>query len=501
MPVHEIAAESLVDSFMQAPDGALHNEFQRLALSLWSESGPSGQAEAAVAEILAVLATAPGRRRAHLALTLGLLADVRGGGTAVRARVRSGLHDYLDLLGRADGDVALQAVVVHLLAQFPEDRSLILQHPAMAALGEDDLSRLERCLAPLDPGAPAIGRAWPSPARWTLDAAELDRERRWTRTLAPARIAAMWDKDTRTLLAYLGARAVGAVTFGLGGRSLPVDAGAHGAAEFAGRPAPDALRGPHAEAIRCPRCRGRLAEEATGASCTGCGARYAGDRGYLDLSGEDPDAADQIAGNSPLYLHRYETLLRPAFLRVHGANWNGPITPHDEDRYLQEQVRPAAGPVVDLAAGAGRWTRTLADRVGSDRVIAVDLAADMVRKLRTTLPGVLSVRGSAGRLPFADASLGAVNCWNALQSMDEPYGVVQEVGRCLRPGGTFTLLTYRTAADPVYRHFQRRHEECLGVRSFDTVEMRGALASAGLEIRDETTPGTFLLITAVRNGK
>jgi SAM-dependent methyltransferase len=131
-------------------------------------------------------------------------------------------------------------------------------------------------------------------------------------------------------------------------------------------------------------------------------------------------------------------------------------------------------------------------------MIAVDLAATMVSRLRTFLPGVVSLRGAAGNLPFHDASLGAINCWNALQSMADPAHVIREVGRCLRDDGTFTLLTFARSTDPVYRFFQREHEQCLTVCSFPVEDIHQMLREARLEITDYVLSGTTLILTATR---
>jgi ubiquinone/menaquinone biosynthesis C-methylase UbiE len=154
--------------------------------------------------------------------------------------------------------------------------------------------------------------------------------------------------------------------------------------------------------------------------------------------------------------------------------------------------------VLDLACGAGRWTRVIAEAVGTEQVVGLDLSVPMLETVRSTLPAVRVVRGSALALPFGDATLGAVTCWNALQMLPRPAQVMAEVGRCLRPGGSFIVLTFRQAADPIYRYFQRRQEETFNVTSFAEEEITRWLADAGLQVRDLGGPGSFLLITATK---
>jgi len=71
---------------------------------------------------------------------------------------------------------------------------------------------------------------------------------------------------------------------------------------------------------------------------------------------------------------------------------------------------------------------------GAERAIGLDLSTAMLDLIRAELPTLCVVRGIALRLPFTTGSLGAVNCSNALQLLPDPRTVIQEIGRCPRPG-------------------------------------------------------------------
>jgi SAM-dependent methyltransferase len=247
----------------------------------------------------------------------------------------------------------------------------------------------------------------------------------------------------------------------------------------------------------CPACREELSPEPT---CGTCGTSYGADDGYLDFVGEPwgVNGLGQIFMADPLHVPLYEASSRPAFLRLMGTNWDHALSEADEERYLLERLEGVAGPVLDLACGAGRWTRVVAGAVGAEHVVGLDLSVPMLEAVRTALPAVPVVRGSALALPFGDGTLGAVTCWNALQMLPRPEQVIAEVGRCLRPGGTFIALTFRKATDPIYRYFQHRQEETFNVTAFAEEEIVRWLADAGLEPRDLGGPGTFLLITATK---
>ncbi|OKI61593.1 class I SAM-dependent methyltransferase [Streptomyces sp. MJM1172] len=506
------AAAGLVDAFVDAfADAAPERraaEYRALVDALWSDGELSPQALSAVPALVAGLERAHPGARGHLAVLLGLLAEAEYPTTAgpVTREVRAHLGLYLELVRTEGIGTPLTLALLYLLSHFPADRDEILAAVLELGLEPEDLSRLDRSLSELDPERPDLGRVWPSPSAWTLNEDERAFDRSWIAALTPRQIAAAWENDTRTVLGCTGARAYWAVCNG-DPENLPaatVPDRSHAAA-----PAADtSLFAPHAAALRCPACHGAL--EPAGASfvaCSGCAARYPAANGILDLTapaagdGAVDDFLEKLSQVPSMGLF-YEAVARPAFLRVSGANWGGAVAPADEDRYIAEHVRPVDGPVVDLAAGAGRWTAVIAEAVGADRLVAVDSSLPMLNVLRDRLPEVPSVLAGAADLPFADASVGAVVCWNALQAFyHEAEAAITEVGRVLRPGGTFTLMTFRRSEDPVYRYFQSAHrfpQHDGGLQLFELEDLRRWLADAGLTVREESGPGTFVFVTAVR---
>jgi SAM-dependent methyltransferase len=255
-----------------------------------------------------------------------------------------------------------------------------------------------------------------------------------------------------------------------------------------------------ADTFACPTCHGPLAAEVDGLACASCRQVYPTGAGYPDFA---PDVRMK-PGLGPFYLQdplhvpRYEPETRVAFLDIMGANWDRDLTPEDEDDYLRTHLVPGPAPVLDLGCGAGRWTRTIARDVGMSRVIGLDLSVAMIDTIRRELPDLCVVRGTASALPFADGTLAAVNCSNALQLLPDPRAVLREVGRCLRPGGVFTAFTFRQADRPAYRYFQQRHEQTFNVRSFQVTELVTWLGSAGMDLLDLRTRATMILFTARR---
>lgn len=512
-------------AFREADSEALAEAFTRLVGTFWTDGALNDPASAhkAVPDLLDAWHNADTAHRGYLAIALGLLAEAEYPllDGPIATAVRQGLDPLLDTIRGTTTVTPLTLALLYLLAHFPDDHTRIRSAFSGVPLDPDDRTRLDRGLTRLNHLDPDLGRAWPSPFDWDIDEQERDSDRAWIKTLTPEQTTATWDDDTRTLWATAGAKALWSVA-----NRMPtpvVDQNPYWSARHEPPGAPDSTTfARHRSALRCTSCRSTLTFQDRGARCQGCATHYpVAPGGMLDLSrrerpgaGVSDDAEDveadvlQNAAVMSTVGRHYEAGLRPAFLRIMGQNWDGAITPAIEDTYIADRLRAAAtartdAPVLDLAAGAGRWTWVVADAVGADRVIALDLNDAMLHWLRGRLPQVAAVRASALELPVADSSLTAVNCWNALQAMPDAAQAIAEIGRCLKPGGTLTLMTFRWADDPVYRYFQRSHifpARPEGYLLFEPQEIRSWLAAAGLRVVEESGPGTFVFITAKREG-
>lgn len=110
--------------------------------------------------------------------------------------------------------------------------------------------------------------------------------------------------------------------------------------------------------------------------------------------------------------------------------------------YAQAAVRwsldGAPGPrVLDLGAGTGKLTATLV-ALGAE-VSAVEPDPAMLTELRSALPVVRALRGSAEAIPLPDASVDAVLAGNAMHWFDMDVAA-PEITRVLAPGGILAGL-------------------------------------------------------------
>lgn len=114
---------------------------------------------------------------------------------------------------------------------------------------------------------------------------------------------------------------------------------------------------------------------------------------------------------------------------------------HEEvsERLTNERLEP----VLDLGCGEGRLGRLLSEnRIHS---IGLDISPTMLKAVAA--PAVL---GDATKLPFDDASFGAVVALYMLYHLPEPQLVLRESYRVLRPGGLFVAATPNRSTDPEF---------------------------------------------------
>ena len=101
--------------------------------------------------------------------------------------------------------------------------------------------------------------------------------------------------------------------------------------------------------------------------------------------------------------------------------------------------------VIDLGAATGTAGQPLEKRFKGARVVAVDLAAEMLKKGRAKkswLARASFAQASADQLPFANESVDVIFSNLMLPWFDDPTPVFAEVARVLRKGGLFAFATF-----------------------------------------------------------
>jgi ubiquinone/menaquinone biosynthesis C-methylase UbiE len=137
-----------------------------------------------------------------------------------------------------------------------------------------------------------------------------------------------------------------------------------------------------------------------------------------------------------------------------------------------------AGRLLDIGTGTGRVLELLAPRISQG--VGVDASKAMLALARSRLarPGLshCSVRlADMYRLPFADATFDLAVMQMVLHYAEDPPGVLDELGRVLRPDGRLILIDLaQHSRDDLLTKLAHRWP------GFSDDMMRGLLADAGL---------------------
>ncbi len=129
-------------------------------------------------------------------------------------------------------------------------------------------------------------------------------------------------------------------------------------------------------------------------------------------------------------------------------------------RFTMKKVQIHNGArVIDVAAGTGAWTFSLAKQVGSTgQVIGLDFCQEMLdvaisRKRAESLPDerVRFICGDALDMPFADNSFDFATIGFALRNVPDVHACLEEMTRVVKPGGVVISLELSKPEFPPFR--------------------------------------------------
>ena len=144
----------------------------------------------------------------------------------------------------------------------------------------------------------------------------------------------------------------------------------------------------------------------------------------------------------------------------------------------------AAKRVLDIGCGPRgslEWASMTLERVGLDPL------ADQYAALRTEPHAMTYVASGSEQIPFADGHFDVVSSFNSLDHVDDLDATIREIGRVVKTGGLFLLLTDvdhdPTPAEPIEFSFdiverftppfelvEQHHYEKRGRGMYDSVE-------------------------------
>ena len=139
------------------------------------------------------------------------------------------------------------------------------------------------------------------------------------------------------------------------------------------------------------------------------------------------------------------------------ATFHAPAEAYDRHigRYSRELARALVGAArvapgqraLDVGCGPGALTSELVDRLGAERVAAVDPSPPFVAACRERLPGVRVEAAAAEALPFGDAAFDLVLSQLVVNFIGDPPAGVREMARVTRPGGTVAAAVWDYAGE------------------------------------------------------
>jgi ubiquinone/menaquinone biosynthesis C-methylase UbiE len=188
-------------------------------------------------------------------------------------------------------------------------------------------------------------------------------------------------------------------------------------------------------------------------------------------------------------------------------NFDRVASEYEETRYLPPAVarhlatllvggiRPADW-YLDAGAGTGRIGRALAAQHG--RTVGVDISTAMLRHFRdaaaaNSRPRLALVLGDVRALPFPDGVFAGILTSHVLHLISDWRGVLAELWRVLRPGGTLTIaLESRSRSVVTARFLAMASEQRLLGPTLDRArgaEIASALQAWTEEIGEHRPPG------------
>ena len=144
----------------------------------------------------------------------------------------------------------------------------------------------------------------------------------------------------------------------------------------------------------------------------------------------------------------------------------------------------AGGTALDVGCGPGNVTAELGRAVGpTGLALGVDVSEPMLRRavgssLGTPAPQVGFLRADALDLPLCDGTVDAVTCFAVLQLIPEPFAVLDEIARVLRPAGRVMVMVPTVRFGP-FERLGGVLGSPGGVRLFGPVEVEEALYERG----------------------
>ncbi len=145
-----------------------------------------------------------------------------------------------------------------------------------------------------------------------------------------------------------------------------------------------------------------------------------------------------------------------------------------------EMLAPSGGErILDIGAGKGKVADRVMKASGGAEIYAVDPNERRVASMKRDFPSIRSSVASAESLPFDDSYFDKAYTTMALHHFSDLDRALREIGRVLKPGGSFIVLEVDpdTGLGSLFKFFGRVIGEHMGMLTRE--QLRGRLESVG----------------------
>lgn len=133
---------------------------------------------------------------------------------------------------------------------------------------------------------------------------------------------------------------------------------------------------------------------------------------------------------------------------ISNARHLDPIRQAVEDE-VWRRIVPVGGEVLDLACGRGFFSQRLRNALGGTvRITGIDLSETILRVAQTEQEGMPFVLGNAEKLPFIEGVFDAILVISAFEHMENPWPIIGETYRVLKPQGYLYICMHKSFLDP-----------------------------------------------------
>lgn len=109
-------------------------------------------------------------------------------------------------------------------------------------------------------------------------------------------------------------------------------------------------------------------------------------------------------------------------------------------REIDKEITPLSDKVLDIGCHSGLFTKRIKEKTLSKKIYGIDISPKAIAHARQRIRDGDFRVSNAHKLPFKEATFGAVFCLEVLEHVENPPQVLSEIHRVLKPKGYGVIL-------------------------------------------------------------